>query len=40
MNFKNKTIIITGGTGGIGASLVHQFCEAGANVLLTGTKKV
>ena len=39
LNFKNKTVIITGGTRGIGKSLVHIFNDVGANVIITGTKK-
>jgi 3-oxoacyl-[acyl-carrier protein] reductase len=39
LNFKNKTVIITGGTRGIGKSLVKIFNEVGANVIITGTKK-
>jgi len=33
----NKTVIITGGTRGIGASLVKSFLTAGANIIVTGT---
>ena len=40
MDFTDKTIIITGGTQGIGAAIVSDFCNAGANVILTGTKKI
>ncbi len=39
MNLKNKKVIITGATGGIGKSLVKKFSNAGANVLATGTKE-
>ena len=39
MNFKNKKIIITGATGGIGNCLVKQFDELGANILATGTNE-
>ncbi len=39
MNLKNKKVIITGATGGIGNSLVKKFNESGANVLATGTKE-
>jgi len=39
LNFKNKTVIITGGTRGIGKSLVRIFNDVGANVIITGTKK-
>ena len=38
MNFKNKKILITGGTGGIGNALVKKFIELGGSVLATGTK--
>ena len=34
MNFKDKTIIITGGNNGIGAACYHAFYEAGANVCI------
>jgi 3-oxoacyl-[acyl-carrier protein] reductase len=37
MNLKNKKIIITGATGGIGHSLVKKFYELGSLVLATGT---
>ena len=36
--FKNKKIIITGATGGIGNSLVKKFSEQGAIILASGTK--
>jgi len=39
MNLKNKKIIITGATGGIGNSLVKKFTEYGSIVLATGTKE-
>ncbi len=38
MNLKNKKVIITGATGGIGNSLVKKFSECEAQVLATGTK--
>ena len=37
MNFKNKKIIITGATGGIGNALVKKFTDLEGNVLATGT---
>jgi 3-oxoacyl-[acyl-carrier protein] reductase len=40
LDFTDKTIIITGGTRGIGASIASIFCDAGANVIVTGTKKM
>ena len=39
MNLKNKKILITGATGGIGYSLVKKFYELGAVVLATGTNQ-
>ena len=39
MDFTDKTIIITGGTRGIGAAIASDFCDVGANVVVTGTKK-
>ena len=39
MNLKNKKVIITGATGGIGNSLVKKFHESGALILATGTKE-
>ena len=39
MNLKDKKIIITGATGGIGFSLVKKFSSLGANILATGTKE-
>ena len=38
ISFKNKNILITGATGGIGNELVKKFITLGANVLATGTK--
>ena len=38
INFKNKKIIITGATGGIGYSLVKTLVSLDGNVLATGTK--
>jgi 3-oxoacyl-[acyl-carrier protein] reductase len=37
INFENKTIVITGGTRGIGAAMVEAFLESGAKVYATGT---
>ena len=38
INFKNKKILITGATGGIGGELVKKFVSLQGNVLATGTK--
>ncbi len=38
INFKNKKILITGATGGIGRNLVKKYVELGGTVLATGTK--
>ena len=38
-DIKNKNIIVTGASGGIGNSIVKKLYEAGANVLATGTRK-
>jgi len=37
MNLQNKKVLITGGTGGIGFSLIKKFTELGSHVLATGT---
>jgi len=38
INFKNKKILITGASGGIGNELVKKFTSLGGDVLGTGTK--
>ena len=38
INFKNKNILITGASGGIGNELVKKFISLGGNVLGVGTK--
>ena len=38
INFKNKNVLITGASGGIGNELVKKFVSLGGNVLGTGTK--
>ena len=37
-NLKNKNIIVTGASGGIGNAIVEKLYEQGANVLATGTR--
>ena len=38
INLKDKNIIVTGASGGIGSSIVEHLYEAGANILATGTR--
>ena len=38
LNFKNKKVLITGASGGIGSDLVKKFVSLEANVLGSGTK--
>ena len=38
ISFKNKNILITGASGGIGKELVKKFVSLGGNVLGSGTK--
>ena len=38
INLKDKNIIITGASGGIGNSIVKKLSETGANILASGTK--
>ena len=38
ISFKNKNILITGATGGIGNELIKKFFSLGANIVATGTK--
>ena len=37
-NIKNKNIIVTGATGGIGNSIVKKLSDLNANIIATGTK--
>ena len=37
-DLKNKNIIVTGATGGIGSSIIKKLSENGANLLASGTK--
>ncbi len=39
INFKNKKILITGATGGIGTYLVKKFVSLNGNVIATGTNE-
>ena len=38
INLKNKNIIVTGASGGIGNSIVKSFNDYGANILASGTR--
>ena len=38
INFKNKKILVTGASGGIGSEIVKKFASLGGEVLGTGTK--
>ena len=37
-DLKNKNIIVTGATGGIGNSIIKKLNECGANILASGTR--
>ena len=37
-NLKDKKIIVTGASGGIGNSIVEKLYDSGANILATGTR--
>ena len=37
INFKNKKILVTGATGGIGREIVKKFISLEGNVVATGT---
>ena len=39
MNFKNKKILITGATGGIGNYLIKKFHDLGGNIVASGTNE-
>ena len=39
MNLKNKKILITGATGGIGNSLIKKFNSLGSIIIATGTNE-
>ena len=37
INFKNKKILVTGATGGIGRDIINKFISLEGNVVATGT---
>ena len=37
-NLKNKNIIVTGASGGIGNAIIKKLTAAGVNILASGTK--
>tara|TARA_B100001057_G_scaffold373696_1_gene378152 strand:+ start:1016 stop:1753 length:738 start_codon:yes stop_codon:yes gene_type:complete len=37
-DLKDKNIIVTGASGGIGNSIIKKLCEVGANIIASGTK--
>jgi 3-oxoacyl-[acyl-carrier protein] reductase len=39
INFKNKTLLISGGYGDFGKIIINKFCAYGANVIITTTNK-
>ena len=39
INLKNKNIILTGSTGGIGMSILEKLVNSGANIIATGTNE-
>ncbi len=38
MDIKDKRVVVTGGSSGIGLALAHAFAKAGANVFITGRR--
>ena len=40
MKLKNKKVLITGATGGIGHSIVHKFYNLGSKIVATGTNEI
>ena len=40
MELKNKNVLITGSTRGIGLAIAHKFASLGANIILNGRGEV
>ncbi|MBY0508628.1 MAG: SDR family NAD(P)-dependent oxidoreductase, partial [Rhodospirillaceae bacterium] len=38
-NFSGRTVLVTGGTTGIGAAIAQAYLDAGAEVIVTGMRK-
>ena len=38
LQFKDKTVLITGGGSGIGEAMAYQYAKKGTNVILTGRR--
>ena len=38
ISFKNKKVLVTGATGGIGKEIIKKFFSLGAEIVATGTK--
>ena len=39
INFKEKNVLITGGSGGIGAEIVKSMYSLGANIIVSGSNE-
>ncbi len=40
MNLKDKKVLITGATGGIGKCIVEKFTSLGSNIVASGTNEI
>ena len=38
INLRNKNVIITGASGGIGSSIIEKLYDSGSNILASGTR--
>ena len=39
INLKNKNVLVTGGSGGIGSEIVKSIYSLGANILISGSNE-